>query len=51
MSELATLEMEFLEKVQWRIVPKPEVLVDYYVSLVQRNEGFQLEAADESDPT
>ncbi|THW79611.1 cyclin-domain-containing protein [Aureobasidium pullulans] len=50
-SELATLEMEFLEKVQWRIVPKPEVLVDYYVSLVQRNEGYQLEAATESDPT
>lgn len=50
-SELATLEMEFLEKVQWRIVPKPEVLVDYYVSLVQRNEGFQLEEAAETDPT
>ncbi|KAI4812205.1 cyclin-domain-containing protein [Aureobasidium sp. EXF-8845] len=50
-SELATLEMEFLEKVQWRIVPKPEVLVDYYVSLVQRNEGYQLETAAESDPT
>ncbi|KAI5240848.1 cyclin-domain-containing protein [Aureobasidium subglaciale] len=50
-SELATLEMEFLEKVQWRIVPKPEVLVDYYVSLVQRNEGFQLEAATEAEPT
>ncbi|KAI4725084.1 cyclin-domain-containing protein [Aureobasidium sp. EXF-10728] len=50
-SELATLEMEFLEKVQWRIVPKPEVLVDYYVSLVQRNSGYQLEAATEADPT
>ncbi|KAG9583239.1 cyclin-domain-containing protein, partial [Aureobasidium melanogenum] len=50
-SELATLEMEFLEKVQWRIVPKPEVLVDYYVSLVQRCEGYQLESASESDPT
>jgi len=41
--ELATLEMEFLQKVQWRIVPKPEVLVDYYVSLVQRSEGYELE--------
>lgn len=42
-SELATLEMEFLHKVQWRIVPKPEVLVDYYNSLVGRSEGFELE--------
>ena len=35
--------MEFLHKVQWRIVPKPEVLVDYYASLVGRSEGFELE--------
>lgn len=41
--ELATLEMEFLQKVQWRIVPKPEVLVDYYVSLIQRSDGYELE--------
>lgn len=41
--ELATLEMEFLQKVEWRIVPKPEVLVDYYISLVQRSEGYELE--------
>ena len=42
-SELATLEMEFLQRVDWRIVPKPETLVDYYVSLVQRSEGYELE--------
>lgn len=42
-SELATLELEFLQKVQWKIVPKPESLVDYYNSLVDRTEGFQLE--------
>ncbi|KAF1353537.1 cyclin-domain-containing protein [Delphinella strobiligena] len=41
--ELATLEMEFLQKVEWRIVPKPEVLVDYYISLVQRSAGYGLE--------
>jgi len=35
--------MEFLQKVEWRIVPKPEVLVDYYISLVQRSEGYELE--------
>ena len=42
-SELATLELEFLQKVQWKIVPKPEALVDYYNSLVDRTDGFQLE--------
>jgi hypothetical protein len=42
-SELATLELEFLQKVGWKIVPKPETLVDYYNSLVDRTEGFQLE--------
>ncbi|KAI9883312.1 MAG: hypothetical protein M1823_004916 [Watsoniomyces obsoletus] len=41
--ELALLEMEFLVRVQWRIVPKPEVLVDYYRSLVDRTEGYVLE--------
>lgn len=44
-SELATLELEFLQKVQWKIVPKPESLVDYYNSLVERTEGFQLESS------
>lgn len=41
--ELATLEMEFLQKVEWRIVPKPEVLVDYYMSLVERSDGYEIE--------
>ncbi len=43
-TELATLEMEFLQKVKWRIVPKPEVLVDYYRGLVDRMDGYVLEA-------
>ncbi|KAF1827278.1 cyclin-domain-containing protein, partial [Dissoconium aciculare CBS 342.82] len=42
-SELATLELEFLERVSWRIVPRPEMLVDYYCSLVDRTEGYILE--------
>ena len=46
-SELATLELEFLEKVQWKIVPKPEVLEDYYRSLVERTEGYELEGQAE----
>ncbi|KAI9792980.1 MAG: hypothetical protein M1816_001302 [Peltula sp. TS41687] len=41
--ELALLELEFLVRVQWRIVPKPEVLVDYYRSLIERSEGYVLE--------
>lgn len=49
--ELATLEMEFLQKVQWRIVPKPEVLVDYYISLIQRSEGYELEHHSSSEAT
>jgi hypothetical protein len=48
-SELATLELEFLERVSWRIVPRPEMLVDYYCSLVERTEGYVLE--EEKEPT
>lgn len=43
--ELALLELEFLVRVQWRIVPKPEVLVDYYRSLIERSEGYVLEGS------
>lgn len=43
LKELALLELEFLWRVEWRIVPKPEVLVDYYRSLVERSEGYQIE--------
>ncbi|KAJ4347877.1 Pho80p cyclin [Didymosphaeria variabile] len=41
--ELALLELEFLRKLDWRIVPKPEVLVDYYRGLVERGEGYVME--------
>ena len=46
LKELALLELEFLRRVEWRIVPKPEVLVDYYRSLVERSEEFELESQD-----
>lgn len=46
MKELALLELELLKRLEWRIVPKPEVLVDYYKSLVERSSGYVLE-----DPT
>ncbi|KAL2036655.1 hypothetical protein N7G274_010605 [Stereocaulon virgatum] len=51
LKELALLELEFLWRVEWRIVPKPEVLVDYYRSLVERSEGFKIAEEEKSDKT
>ena len=48
--ELALLELEFLRKLDWRIVPKPEVLVDYYKGLVDRGTGYVMEKEPESGP-
>ncbi|SMR63054.1 unnamed protein product [Zymoseptoria tritici ST99CH_3D1] len=42
-TELATLELELLQRVDYKIVPKPEVLEEYYASLVERAEGYILE--------
>ncbi|CAO2648446.1 Nn.00g077130.m01.CDS01 [Neocucurbitaria sp. VM-36] len=49
--ELALLELEFLRRLEWRIVPKPEVLVDYYKGLVERGTGYVIEKEPESEPT
>ncbi|KAJ5899800.1 Nuc-1 negative regulatory protein preg [Penicillium taxi] len=51
MDELAMLELEFLFRVQWRIIPEPEVLVDYYQSLAERCDGFEIERIDLSAST
>jgi hypothetical protein len=48
LAELALLELEFLFRVEWKIVPQPEVLVDYYLSLVERCEGYQIDPDDNS---
>ncbi|KAH9844874.1 nuc-1 negative regulatory protein preg-like [Teratosphaeria destructans] len=45
-TELATLELELLQRVQWRIVPKPEVLVNYYEGLIDRTDGWELERSE-----
>ncbi|KAI4119642.1 MAG: hypothetical protein LQ345_000440 [Seirophora villosa] len=45
LKELALLELEFLWRVEWRIVPKPEVLVDYYRSLIERSECYRIEGS------
>ncbi|KAL5114204.1 Pho80p cyclin [Pleosporales sp. CAS-2024a] len=49
--ELALLELEFLRRLDWRIVPKPEVLVDYYKGLVERGSDFVMEPEAAPEPT
>ncbi|GAW22099.1 hypothetical protein ANO14919_116340 [Xylariales sp. No.14919] len=39
-AELKLLELEFLYRVDWRIVPIPEVLEAYYKGLVDRCDGY-----------
>ncbi|KAK1254304.1 hypothetical protein MKX08_008299 [Trichoderma sp. CBMAI-0020] len=48
-AELRLLELEFLYRVDWRIVPNPEILVAYYQGLVQRAPGYELESDGLSD--
>lgn len=40
--ELALLELEFLWRVEWKIVPKGEVLEEYYRNLVERSGEFEI---------
>ena len=47
--ELGTLELEFLERVRWGIVPDNKVLEGYYRSLVERTEGFEMEEESSSE--
>ncbi|PHH61975.1 hypothetical protein CDD81_7666 [Ophiocordyceps australis] len=48
-AELKLLELEFLYRVDWRIVPNPEVLVAYYSGLIERTPGYALENDASSD--
>lgn len=50
-SELASLELELLQRVQWKIVPKPEALEDYYASLVERTDGYAMEVSQSASST
>ena len=47
-AELGLLELDFLYRVDWKIVPNPETLVDYYRGLVERSDGYILEDDDSS---
>lgn len=42
-AELKLLELEFLYRVDWRIVPIPEVLEAYYTGLVERCDGYVIQ--------
>jgi hypothetical protein len=47
LAELKLLELEFLYRVDWKIVPNPEVLVAYYRGLVERCPGYSLEPEEQ----
>jgi|SRR6266566_934532 len=46
--ELKLLELEFLYRVDWKIVSNPEILVLYYRGLVKRSPGYVLEGKEGS---
>lgn len=48
LAELKLLELEFLYRVDWKIVPNPEVLVAYYRGLVERCPGYVLQGEEGS---
>ncbi|ODH52915.1 hypothetical protein GX48_00783 [Paracoccidioides brasiliensis] len=48
-AELALLELEFLWRVEWRIVPQPEVLEDYYRNLVERCDEYVILPEEDDD--
>ncbi|KAK4226467.1 cyclin-domain-containing protein [Podospora fimiseda] len=47
LAELKLLELEFLYRVDWRIIPNPDVLVAYYRGLVERCPGYTFEQQEE----
>jgi len=47
-AELKLLELEFLYRVDWKIVPNPEVLVAYYRGLVERSSGYVLQGEEDA---
>ncbi|KAI1506564.1 cyclin-domain-containing protein [Biscogniauxia marginata] len=49
-AELKLLELEFLYRVDWKIVPNPEVLIAYYKGLIDRCAGYTLQEEQTSSP-
>lgn len=48
-AELGLLELDFLYRVDWKIVPNPEALVEYYGGLVERSSGYEIEDSSSID--
>ncbi|KAE8449182.1 hypothetical protein EG329_008349 [Mollisiaceae sp. DMI_Dod_QoI] len=48
-AELGLLELDFLYRVDWKIVPNPEALVEYYEGLIERSAGYELEETSSMD--
>jgi hypothetical protein len=48
-AELGMLELDFLYRVDWKIVPNPETLEDYYQGLVERASGYEIEGLSASE--
>jgi len=42
-AELNMLELEFLKKVDWQIVPQPSVLEAYYQSMISQDPRYCIE--------
>lgn len=49
-AELKLLELEFLYRVDWRIIPVPEVLEAYYKGLVERCDGYIIQELEAITP-
>lgn len=43
------LELDFLDRLDWNIVPKAETLDDYYRSLVTRADDYMLEEDEDNE--
>ncbi|QDS76946.1 hypothetical protein FKW77_005062 [Venturia effusa] len=46
LKELAMLELELLERMDWKIIPPADVLLQYYNNLVARSGNYTMEGAD-----
>ena len=51
MRELARLELDILEKMDWKIIPPADILVDYYRNLVERSDNYELEQQEQQHPS
>jgi len=48
-TELATLELDFLQRISFRILPTTELLEEYYIHLVENSRTFRFEHNSQKD--